>query len=599
MLKLALLLCLLIGLSYELYLTDVFSLAKPKPSDIRPLHWSDINFLATTDTHGWYSGHVNQPIYSADWGDFVSFAKHAKKEAAKRGQDLLLVDSGDRHDGNGLSDISVPNGVNSTQVFLHQDYDILTIGNHELYEWANSDMEFSVVAPKYEGYVSSNVEFQDIKGNWKPFGKKYRFFKTPVTGTKVLSFGFLFDFNRNNKGTRITPISKVVDNEKWFADALKAHDPDIIVVVGHTPVSHEWPEFHYLHKFIRKHHPDVVIQYFGGHSHIRDFTVLDDKATGLQAGRFCETVGFTSVNLSKKDMPIEERVHRRYIDFNRKSFAFHANCGKCWTSDHGGDVKELIHRIREELGLDRAIGEVRESNFYVDYVPIDHPKNLYRLLTERVLPTLPSETSSNKDRVVIINTGSVRYDLYKGDFTIDTRYIVSPFENDWVRIAVPKKIAVKVAETLNNADYITASSDTPQNWRLKPPHHWFRKPESIESLASESKQMVLSVKPFSKQLTKGYVTLDDFGADGDDTPHRAVVNFPIPNVVESVQLSSEQIEDEAMVDLVFYSFLIPNIQWALDALNYTQLENNYDIRFYSNEYLGFLLSDYVKAGSLA
>ena len=59
-----------------------------------PLEWGQINFLHTTDTHGWLEGHIKEPNYGADWGDFVSFTKHMKQKARKLGVDLLLVDTG-------------------------------------------------------------------------------------------------------------------------------------------------------------------------------------------------------------------------------------------------------------------------------------------------------------------------------------------------------------------------------------------------------------------------------------------------------------------------------------------------------------------------
>jgi 2',3'-cyclic-nucleotide 2'-phosphodiesterase (5'-nucleotidase family) len=39
----------------------------------------------------------------------------------------------DLHDGAGLSDASSPNGNISNAIFENVDYDLLTIGNHELY----------------------------------------------------------------------------------------------------------------------------------------------------------------------------------------------------------------------------------------------------------------------------------------------------------------------------------------------------------------------------------------------------------------------------------------------------------------------------------
>jgi hypothetical protein len=59
-----------------------------------PLEWGQINFLHTTDTHGWLEGHIKEQNYGADWGDYVSFTKHMKQKAKKLGVDLLLIDTG-------------------------------------------------------------------------------------------------------------------------------------------------------------------------------------------------------------------------------------------------------------------------------------------------------------------------------------------------------------------------------------------------------------------------------------------------------------------------------------------------------------------------
>jgi hypothetical protein len=47
-----------------------------------------------TDTHGWLEGHLKEQNYGADWGDFVTFAKHMKHKAGNMGVDLLLIDTG-------------------------------------------------------------------------------------------------------------------------------------------------------------------------------------------------------------------------------------------------------------------------------------------------------------------------------------------------------------------------------------------------------------------------------------------------------------------------------------------------------------------------
>ncbi len=538
----------------------------------RNLTWNDINFVHTTDTHGWYSGHINQPLYHANWGDFISFTTHLRRIAHSRNQDLLLIDSGDRHDGNGLSDITSPNGLKSTPIFIKQDYDLLTIGNHELYLWENSKQEYETVVNHFQDkYVCSNVDIRLDNGLFVPLGLKYKYFTTPIRGIRVLTFGFLFDFKRFNSGTRVTPMAETI-HEPWFQEALK-HEVDLIIIVGHTPISHNWGEFYQVHQYLRQFFPDTIIQYFGGHSHIRDFTVFDSLSTGLQSGRYCETVGWTSVNLDKADLnlPVRQRFSRSYIDFNTDSFKYHTNLDKEFDTAKGKLVSKLIRETRKELKLDTLIGYVK-TNYYVDYVPIDHPKSIFNLLALKILKTLPK--SKHEERITIINTGSIRYDLYKGPYTIDSKFIVSPFENIWVNITVPKSVATKVAAKLNDADYISAS-------RLKPPHQYDLQ---VQDLSTSPHQAHFEMQ---EKLPKGYVTHDDFGADGDDTLHRAVVNFPVPNVIQSVEINDEV---DSPVNLVFYSFITPNIIWALKELNFSTEQVPTP---YSDIYLGTLLNEFV------
>lgn len=59
-----------------------------------PLNWGEINFIHTSDTHGWLEGHVKERNYGADWGDFVSFTKHMRDKAGEKNVDLLLIDTG-------------------------------------------------------------------------------------------------------------------------------------------------------------------------------------------------------------------------------------------------------------------------------------------------------------------------------------------------------------------------------------------------------------------------------------------------------------------------------------------------------------------------
>lgn len=586
MLHLQLLVTTLVSLVIIYNILRVPEDSTPQVSNIRQLKWSTINFLHTTDTHGWYSGHMNQPTYDANWGDFVSFAAHLKQKAQKNNQDLLLVDTGDRHDGNGLSDVTVPNGVKSLPIFLKQDYDLVTIGNHELYLWENSLQEFEKVVRTYgDSYISTNVDIE-IDGNLIPIANKYRYFETPVQKLRVLSFGFIFDFQRNNGKTKVTCISEILQ-QKWFQDIIEQFPElkvDILVVVGHIPVTPEWKEIMVLHRFLRKMYPNIKIQYFGGHSHIRDFAVYDDNLTALESGRFCETVGWVSIDMEEVGV---SAFSRKYIDFSMDSFMHHS--GKRvieeFETEEGNVVKEMIKSTRHELALNKVIGQVY-NNYYMDYVPLNHKSNLFKLLSDKVLPKLQPKGEGLKDRSIIINTGSIRYDLYKGPYTIDTQFIISPFKNEWNKVTVDKLIGIQVSNVLNNGSYIMA---------LAPPHHR-SKGIKLQGRESEEKEPHHQTQyPFivhKSKLSKGYVTHDDFGTDGDDTLHRPVINYPVGNVIESRNVSSEP----GQMDLVFYNFITGNIMEALKKL--TGDDYSSKVEEYSDTYVSELIGESVEEGIL-
>lgn len=268
---------------------------------LRDLKLGKLNFLHTTDTHGWYLGHLNQKQYSSDWGDFISLHANLLSDLNNQGSDLLLVDTGDRHDGNGLSDLTYPNGELSSKIFMMMDYDLITVGNHELYREEISQYEYENLVPRYgESFISTNVQYLNDNDEWVVFGNNtHRYFETKVNKYKILSFSFMFDFKMGNRRVNVVPIAEILE-QSWFLelvdDYASNYEVDALVIFGHIPVAHDWIELSQLHNFFRSRFPSTYIQYFGGHSHIRDFSVLDDLSTALQSGRYCETVGFLSID---------------------------------------------------------------------------------------------------------------------------------------------------------------------------------------------------------------------------------------------------------------------------------------------------------------
>ncbi|ODQ66484.1 Metallo-dependent phosphatase [Nadsonia fulvescens var. elongata DSM 6958] len=654
-------------------------------SNIRPLEWGQLNFLHTTDTHGWLPGHLMEPSYSADWGDYISFIRHMRQRADEKGVDILIIDTGDKHDGNGLSDATLPPGYLSQDIFKMADIDLLTLGNHELYRAEIAKQEFDVIAQHYaEKYLVANVDIILDNGTIVPMGRKYRHFQTKNLQLNIMSFGFLYDFFQNAPNTIVTSVVDTVQQD-WFQDLLRSRefDIDIFVLVTHIPVR-DFPELEVIVNEIRKYYLDTPIQIFGAHTHVRDFTIFDDKAYAIESGRFLETVGWVSVkglNKTEKDTSIEPlgenqvnstyNVTRKYIDFNRDSLMFHSNT----TSDQfvipaGAKVSELIHEARELLNLTELYGCIPDS-YYTTRAKYPSSQSIFTLIVDKILPLLKSPIEAisarfDNPRMIIVNTGSVRFDLFKGPFTKDTGFLISPFKNDWSFIPdMPVSLAVKLLPILNQDTRTLAELGLHFDQNKQKCHDYYNTigyshlgvPTDLhdcelyynqfmhhdndegndndggidlEMIFEWSKiiprkflyTLVSTYRMLSKksQLSVGYVTIDDFGTEGDDTMHTPLPYYHLPNAVQSIQnFSFEEIsrflegqklnykkveseietkaedEEEPTIDVIFYSFITP---FLLSALEELEVREQYadKIQFYGGKSLIGLLQEFVEGG---
>lgn len=78
----------------------------------------------------------------------------------------------------------------------------------------------------------------------------------------------LFDFQRFNALTKVTPIEKEIEKDWFKKDLLEKFNDDnvdILIVFGHLVIQHgQNQELLLLHNTLRKHFKNTVIQYFEG-----------------------------------------------------------------------------------------------------------------------------------------------------------------------------------------------------------------------------------------------------------------------------------------------------------------------------------------------
>jgi hypothetical protein len=521
--------------------------------------------------------------FSADWGDYVSFAKHLRDRADADGSDLLLIDTGDRVEGNAIYDSSKPRGKFTYEIAKEQNIDLICSGNHELYKANTAEGEYYHTVPDFKGnYLASNLDIYNPKsGNLEPLAPRYKKFTTKNQGIRILAFGFLFDFTGNANNTVVQRVEDTV-KEAWFKEALKDKDVDLIIVSGHVDIRSE--EYALLFSTIRSSHWDTPIQFFGGHSHIRDFKIFDSKSVAMESGRYMETLGFMSIDgLStggkKNASPVPQKklnFSRRYIDNNLFSMKHHSGKdSKTFPTEHGTNVSAAIGDARKSLGLGKVYG-CAPQDLWVSRRPYPHNESIFTWIEEQLLPQTIKKSKRIKEgrkALVVTNTGAIRFDIFKGTFTKDTKFLVSPFTSPLRYIKdVPYKAASQVLKLLNHEGPIMLDM-AKANAFLQPPEvaaacyrphllttpsNTFAQPQNGQAPMLEHEHDDEEPKPFP-----GYTTSDDAGTDGDDTVHSPIQFYNVPNCIQaSVDFDSEEPET---VDLMYNAFIE---KWVLLALDY-------------------------------
>ncbi|KAJ7097726.1 Metallo-dependent phosphatase-like protein [Mycena belliarum] len=568
----------------------------------RPLTWGSVNILHTTDSHGWLLGHQKasfpEPNYSGDFGDFASFVTHMKELAIKKDVDLLLVDSGDLHDGTGLSDGFPSGGVDahaSNEFFKQLPYDVLAIGNHELYIYNNTLDMHQNFAPRFNGrYLSSNANIT-VDGISKPVGSQFAKFKTRK-GREVTALGVLFNFKGNDKNTTVQPVEAMV-KEAWFADAIK-DEPDLFLLAGHMPVSRDkWP---LVFNAIRTLHPTTPILILGGHTHIRDCLQLDGRSMSLESGRYMETVGWMSADLPapkghghRHNGEDHGSGHgpgthtknitftRRYLDPNRVTFEYHTGRGKfSFDTLWGRSITTGLKQLAKTFDLSFEFGTA-PHDFTINQAPYPSNNSVLSVMAAALPVALTvNNTRASIPSIMITNSGSLRFDIYAGPFTKNDQFTASPFADSFLYISnVPFSVAAAVLPTLNGDGANNRRRDEAVEAEL-----WARGyvgtryREWLEEMARRDASLGIEARGAAANMTLGYVTSDACPGVGDDIPHAPLEFHSIPDFIAS---ASPDVADDAPIDLVFVDFIESQLLGILNSLSKDKVYTTADVSLYT------------------
>ncbi|CAJ1946702.1 unnamed protein product [Cylindrotheca closterium] len=407
------------------------------------LPWGTVNLLVLTDVHSWIAGHErHESNMNVDYGDVLSFVQRLHKfvdSQQEQDMDLYLVMNGDFMDGTGLS-TRPPRYL--TPLLKQMPFDVINLGNHELYDNATIDFILDEFIPDWNGhYLTSNTLYEPTR---QTLGSQYCILRGRASTT--LTFGFLFNFQGHSKNTIVENVQDVV-RQSWFQHVLVNEEYDTILVMAHMHVTD--PLVQIILDAIREH-TNCSVAFVTGHTHLRRYEVLDENSVSFEAGRFLDTIGFMSWNPADAaiDSPLspEEKFPHLFIDTSRDILTeiLHAtdNSTNNLPTMEGIRLTDKIHTTQGDMGLLKTVG--CSPHVYELATPINEKLSLWGLYIHQIIPERLLQTPG---KVYVEGTGSLRYDLMNGKILIDDVISVCPFNQTILEVAVDVP-ATKLLEAL-------------------------------------------------------------------------------------------------------------------------------------------------------
>ncbi|GAX17871.1 hypothetical protein FisN_18Hh075 [Fistulifera solaris] len=420
--------------------TNIITTIHP-PNNHDYLFAQDITILVVTDVHSWVGGHgPNEPHLNINYGHVVSFYERLRQQAQLAQKDLFFVMNGDWIDGTGLSF----NLTALTQILQQMPWDAINVGNHELYHAPL--LEFitqpgGMIDWFGDKYLSSNIVLTKTQ---QTLGQRYVILQG--NHSAVLTFGFLYNMKDHVDTVQVEEIEAVVQ-ETWFLEALHNHTYDAIVVLAHMHVQDPLVQL-LLEKIREQVGRTMPVQFITGHTHIRDYAILDEWSTSLEAGRFLDTIGIVSfpkansTTTTTTKNATQSLFTHHFLDANQETLRAVLDVDNIDTPK-GVALSQFIATTREELGLNQIISCVNQS--YYTTAALDDSSSLRNFFIQEVVPNvLPGK------HALMLDKGDLRYDLLKGKVRLDDIIAVSPF-NDTLYYwkDVPGSVILQLNESIN------------------------------------------------------------------------------------------------------------------------------------------------------
>ena len=374
----------------------------------------NIVILHTNDVHGAIAGYSYLPGLKASYEN--------------NGDTVILVDAGDYTNGNIY--VSISKGESAITLMNQVEYDIVTLGNHEL------DFGFDQLKQNL-GKGNFNVLCSNLLENDKPVFDSEMIYQ--VGGVKIGFFALLTPETQ----TKVNPANiqglKFTEKEELYSIAQKEADKlnkscDVVICIAHLGVDNESVGNRSTDLYSKVKGIDFIID---GHSH----TVMEKgennepiQSTGTEFANVGEIV------ISQKTKKI---VSNRLV----------ATEGLAQDNLVLATANNIIATVDEEFGATFAKAEV-----YFDGVKANvrsKETNLGDLIADSMIWSVTNETELQVDAkhvVAVTNGGGIRAEIQEGDVSRSTIKTVLPFGNT---IAVNYVTGRELLEALEASTYCT------------------------------------------------------------------------------------------------------------------------------------------------
>jgi 2',3'-cyclic-nucleotide 2'-phosphodiesterase (5'-nucleotidase family) len=390
-----------------------FDAAAPRPRD--PGLWrltpTRLRLISTNDFHGALEPRLDSlGVLRGGAGQLATAIRRAAAECAAPACVSLLLDGGDMFQGTPGSNASHGRAV--VELYDSLGYTAAAVGNHE-FDWGQDTLRARMRDAPY-AILAANV--RDTAGADVPWIRN----DTVVErgGIRVGIIGLAHEatarLSRPSfvRGLRFAPAAPIVDS---IARALRARGADVVVVIGHVPITCD-------STFRARCTEDAaalaaavagrVDAIVSGHSHTPVATVIAGVPV-VQARSQGRAIGVIDLPLGPRDARAEPRVEVRTLRADTiPPDPMAAALAERWTAPvreaFARPVATVAERLLRESGPQTALG-----NLIAD-----------------------SQRRAGGADVAVMNTGGIRTDLPAGRVTIGTLYEIIPFENRLLRFQV-------------------------------------------------------------------------------------------------------------------------------------------------------------------